>query len=335
MKRYVTILKVIATFLVIIIHTISRTWNILNVSSVSFKTLTLIDCFCRCAVPIFIMCSGAIFINRDDKLKDIIFKYILKLYLVFIIFNSIYKLFKLVLLENNMLSFNLIKEILFSSIKFDYVYQFWFLKIIIICYAFIIVFRFIRKKNSMLLDIFVLLILFFLLADFESFQLLNINYNFRYLLYFYLGYFFDKYNNKYFNIIFSLLGIISIIYMYKNTITISVINNSALESYLYYLNISVIFTSIMLFGLVKTICKYYQNIKIYNFFKFQYKYIFGIYLIHGLVIGLLDKVNIIDIYNINSVFKVITSSLLIYLISMLLIIIYYKLKSKIKIQVFR
>ena len=329
MKRYITILKVIATFLVIVIHTISRTWNILDVTSSSFETLTLIDSFCRCAVPIFLMCSGAIFINRDDKLKDIIFKYILKLYVIFILFNSIYMFFKLVLIENNSISLNLIKNIVICSLKFEYVYQFWFLKIIILCYLFIIIFRFIRKRNNALLDTFILLLLFILLADFNSFKILNINYDFRYLLYFYLGYFLNKYNNKYMSLVFVILGLFSIYYMYKNTILISIINNTPLENYLYYLNVTVIMSSTGVFCLVNEICKYYKHNKVYNFFKFQYKYIFGIYLIHGLIIGLLDKLKVIDIYNMNNCFKVISSATLIYLISMLIMIIYYEIKNKI------
>ena len=185
MKKYITILKVICTFLVVIIHTISRTWNILALDSLAFKTLTLIDVCCRCAVPIFLMCSGAIFINRDDSIYKIIFKYILKLYLIFIIFNSVYMFFKLAMLENNVISFSLIKNIVFNSIKFNYVYQFWYLKVCIICYLFIPIFKFIRKKENTILDILILIILFIFLTDFLVFRIpISINYDFRYILYF-------------------------------------------------------------------------------------------------------------------------------------------------------
>ena len=76
-KQYINFLKFISIILVIFIHCISKAWNSSDVNSNMFKVLTFIDSIARVCVPIFAMCSGAIFLNRDDSIKKIIFKYIL------------------------------------------------------------------------------------------------------------------------------------------------------------------------------------------------------------------------------------------------------------------
>ena len=70
---YFDVLKVITCFMVIMIHVISRNWYVLDLKSNEFTFLTILDSICRCAVPIYLMISGAIFLNEDKniKIKDI------------------------------------------------------------------------------------------------------------------------------------------------------------------------------------------------------------------------------------------------------------------------
>ena len=66
---YFDVLKVITCFMVIMIHVISRTWYVLDLKSSEFTFLTILDSICRCAVSIYLMISGAIFLNEDKNIK--------------------------------------------------------------------------------------------------------------------------------------------------------------------------------------------------------------------------------------------------------------------------
>ena len=68
---YFDVLKVITCFMVIMIHVISRTWYVLDLKSNEFTFLTILDSICRCAVPIYLMISGAIFLNEDKNIFNI------------------------------------------------------------------------------------------------------------------------------------------------------------------------------------------------------------------------------------------------------------------------
>ena len=81
---YFDVLKVITCFMVIMIHVISRNWYVLDLKSNEFTFLTILDSICRCAVPIYLMISGAIFLNEDKniKIKDMFRKYILNIFIL-------------------------------------------------------------------------------------------------------------------------------------------------------------------------------------------------------------------------------------------------------------
>ena len=83
---YFDVLKVITCFMVIMIHVISRTWYVLDLKSSEFTFLTILDSICRCAVSIYLMISGAIFLNEDKniKIKDMFRKYILNIFLIYL-----------------------------------------------------------------------------------------------------------------------------------------------------------------------------------------------------------------------------------------------------------
>ena len=84
-KEYINFLKILSILFVINIHVLSKAWNQSIPSSLNFKILTFIDIAFLVCVPIFAMCSGNIFLNRDDSNKKIILKYVLKMYFIFIL----------------------------------------------------------------------------------------------------------------------------------------------------------------------------------------------------------------------------------------------------------
>ena len=115
---YFDVLKVITCFMVIMIHVISRNWYVLDLKSNEFTFLTILDSICRCAVPIYLMISGAIFLNEDKniKIKDMFRKYILNIFLIYLFWNMIYSILNIIVYGNKIINVKVLKDIFISTI---------------------------------------------------------------------------------------------------------------------------------------------------------------------------------------------------------------------------
>lgn len=71
MKReyYLDVLKALSILLVVIIHVSANGLSELEVSSSDWMVCNIFDSISRCAVPIFVMISGAIFLHPDKKVN--------------------------------------------------------------------------------------------------------------------------------------------------------------------------------------------------------------------------------------------------------------------------
>lgn len=89
---YMDLLRVICVFCVISIHTIALTWYVTDVSSLTWKINTVFKTMNYWSVPVYVMMSGALFLNPDKDLKinRLYQKNILKLLLSFLFWNLIY-----------------------------------------------------------------------------------------------------------------------------------------------------------------------------------------------------------------------------------------------------
>lgn len=77
---YIDLLRIVACFFVIVIHTASQYWYDTSPLDFEWKVLNFYDCFSRCAVPIFFMISGALFLNKKEiSIKSLFKKNILHL----------------------------------------------------------------------------------------------------------------------------------------------------------------------------------------------------------------------------------------------------------------
>lgn len=85
-------LRVLACFMVIVIHVSSYNWGLADINGTNWKAMNIYDSIARFSVPIFVMISGYIFLNRDVEYKTIIKKHALKLFIAFIIFLGLYYL---------------------------------------------------------------------------------------------------------------------------------------------------------------------------------------------------------------------------------------------------
>ena len=160
-KNSINLLKVIAIIFVICMHVISKSISNYQVSTFKYNFLNGLDIILKSAVPIFVLISGNLLLNKKIKYKKLFFK-LIKYYLFFIIFNSIYKLSDSVVIMHQSIDFNLIKTIIIDSLKLHSIYQMWYFHIIFLTYIFIPVFKFFINKNNKIIDIIVLLVLLFL-----------------------------------------------------------------------------------------------------------------------------------------------------------------------------
>ena len=68
---YFDYLRVLATFAVMILHISAQNWGACDVQSFDWQVFNFFDSIVRWSVPIFVMISGALFLNRDIPLKKI------------------------------------------------------------------------------------------------------------------------------------------------------------------------------------------------------------------------------------------------------------------------
>lgn len=129
------LLRIIAAFLVIVTHVCFSAWNKLPVTSIGWQTLNAFDCVSHCAVPLFVMISGTVFLRRDAPIepKTVGKKYALKLLIAFLFWSLFYAVFTAGF--HNILTAQWIKTVIVNCL--DYKYHLWFLPEMIVAYLFL------------------------------------------------------------------------------------------------------------------------------------------------------------------------------------------------------
>lgn len=317
---YFDVLKIVTCFMVVLIHVISRTWYTLDLKSNEFIFLTILDSICRCAVPIYLMISGAIFLNEDKDItiKDILKKYILNIFLIYLFWNILYSVVNIVV-NNKTLNIDIIKNIFVSTILGNGVFHLKFLVTIIGFYLCVPFIRCITKKENKKILQYLIILLFIFTCVPSVLNILNINLKYPILfsgftLYFILGYYLNKFEiNKKYRYIIYILGLISLIITPVLTINDSINNSIYSEKYFYYGSFNVYLYSASLFLLFKNVFDKTKETKLLNNLSKLY---FGVYLIHGLVLGLLMKFNIFGL-SLNLSIKTLVISCLVFFISLI------------------
>ena len=230
---------------------------------------------------LLVLCIGEKFLNKDIEIKKLL-KTSFNLYLIYIFFNittiTLVSLLKGIIINNNE-SLRIIKETLLLNGS----YQFNILIYIVVLILLTSIFKFIISKNK-IIDTLILIILL---------SLSLINNIFLLTLAYYLGYFFEKYENKYLNFFIIILNIISFIFF---------------KSYLSLL------LPILLYVFVKNVSKHINNYNINSFISFIDNKNFGIFLIYEIVLSLINLLN----FN-NTLSNNIGITILTYLLSIIIV----------------
>lgn len=91
---YLDFLRVFATFSVIILHTAAQNWQEVDVHSFEWNCFNTWDSIVRWTIPVFVMISGALFLNpeREMSIKKLYGKNILRIITAFLFWSAVYTL---------------------------------------------------------------------------------------------------------------------------------------------------------------------------------------------------------------------------------------------------
>ena len=300
---YFDALKILSGIAVVFIHVISQYWYNLGITTRSFNTLTFFDSLCRFCVPIYFMISGALFLNEEKNItiKDIFKKYILKIFIVYVFWNICYGTLEEIIMKNNQVTIEILAKILIGTILGKKYFQLGFLVTIIGFYLCVPVLRLITKKeNKKILEYLIIILFIFTSLNNTVSALLGIYLLYPlvfggYLLYFILGYYLHNFElSKKAKKTIYILGVVSALLTAIFTIVHSKTIGYPSEVFFNYISFNVIMFTSALFVLFKNNFKLVKEktIKILSVLSDTY---FGIYILHGLVIGFYLKLGLFDL----------------------------------------
>lgn len=290
--NWLNTLRCIATFSVIILHLSVPLVNEFDkVPSYSWVTGNIFDGLTRFCVPVFVMISGVLLLDKNYSIKTFLTKRMIKIIIPFLFWSMIYFLLHADLSDNPAtIALKFIK-----TMKGGAEYHLWYIYMIIGIYLFLpIINKWIINSNQHEIQYFLILWLAVIILGMPYFNKLFTRIDFRYfsgyLGYAVLGYYLNRYFNtihiKY-SILLFLTGSIATIGL---THIFSVENQQLFKDFYNYLSPNLILQSTGIFLLCKNIViKNYYLLKIISFIS---KYSFGIYLSHVFVLSILNTFGI-------------------------------------------
>ncbi|MBR0242642.1 acyltransferase family protein [Candidatus Saccharibacteria bacterium] len=329
-------LRIIAIFAVVFLHVAAQNYTSIEVNSFEWAVFNFYDGLVRWGVPVFVMISGALFLSKDQPLKKIYKKNILRIAILLLFWSTIYT----------------ISSVIAHKIKTpqDFIYNLirapghlWFLYMIMGLY---IITPFLRKivTNKKLAWYFVLLAIVFsflipriielvgiwapslseLLND--VIDMMKINLVLGYSGYYMLGYLLNNTPiNKKTEIISYALGLCSLFFSIILTYILS--NHLQESNILFYnnLSINVLLISVGIFIFAKKHLNHALGEKNEKRLIFLSKCSLGVYLIHMLILNVLSIVFHIDTLSFNPIFSVPIIAICIFTLSYIVSIIMNKI----------
>lgn len=300
-------LRVLAMFLIMMLHAASFCWYDISVRTGSWLILNAYKSLTDHAVLLFVMISGALFLGREVPIKKIYSKYVLRMVIAFIVWSLIYAIVS---------SYRWGLRAIFETTLASH-YHLWFVPMIAGLYICLPILRkFVSSEKIIRYFLVVSFIFAFalptvlnLISDFGTFQVssylggLTLSDYARfindrldeakiymvvgYAFYFIAGYYLHNMElNKKQRYILYALGILSLVVTFAMTVLDTFHQGLPSDTYHYNFNIGVMFAAFAMFELFKNIIKggdgWYSRL----IGKLS-KYSFGAYLIHALVIEVL------------------------------------------------
>lgn len=320
----ISILRILATFSVIMIHVSGPiVVDYGNVSNFDWNIANFYDAISRYSVPIFFMISGALLLNKDYRLMEFLKGKLIKIVLPFIIWSLFYSIInRYVLNEETFDIIKIIKDVFYGS-----EYHLWFIYALIGVYLTVPIIRqWIKRASQKEILYFIIIWIITLVIGIPGldvyFPKIDFVYFSGFIGYFVLGYYLSKFKSigKCTAVLFIFLGLIITIYgTYFYTI-----KTSKFFGYFYeYLNLNTLLVSSGLFIILHK--KKIFNKKMKSSISILSKCSFGIYLIHPLILRLF-RLNSFDVYMFSPIISIVIISLSCFIISYVIIFCIKKIK---------
>ena len=322
-KVYFDYLRVFATFAVIILHVSTQNWHSTDVNGFDWQVFNFFDSIVRWGVPIFVMISGSLFLNREIPLSKIFSKYIRRMITAFIVWSVIYA----VLTDGPM-----IKRV--STLVMGR-YHMWFILMIVgiyMCIPFIkaIAESDFRVKYFLLLSFifsFVFPEIITLTKDLGNelvvrasnaltSNLTNIGMQMvlGYSSYFILGYYLDKIElNRRQRLIIYALGFVGFTFTIVMDLIVALKTQNCCDNYYGYFNVNILFEAVAVFTLFKY--RKYEKDKMNAIIQKMSKFSFGAYCVHVLIIEQLDKRLGLNTLSFNPILAVLSLGIIVFVVS--------------------
>lgn len=311
MKNYISNLRNIATFAVIVLHvTAPFVLKFNKISFASWQLANLVDSMLRFGVPVFVMISGAVLLDRSEPLNTFLGKRLKRVFLPFLFWSIVYFIF---VYAGSFQKFSVLQlfQILLNKLLKGTYYHLWYVYMILGVYLSVpIIRKWAQHSSKQEIQYFLLLwmLTLFINTDVAKYiPSIEVLYFSKYLGYLVLGYYLDKYvettrirNNLYF-ILFILGATLTLL----STSYLSVVENTLNITYYNYLSPNVCLMSIGIFLLGKSLLQR-TNATLINLDKHSY----GIYLVHVLVLHYIYRLTASFKFNVNS-----PSSLFLYIVA--------------------
>ena len=322
-RIYCDYLRVWASFAIIIIHVSAQNWYSTDIYGFDWKVFNLYDSIVRWGVPVFVMISGSLFLDREISLKHIYQKYILRLLVSYVVWSLIYALVM-----------GKTREQTISLIEVGY-YHMWFIPMMIglyMCIPFIkpiIESEYKTKYFLMLAFLFVYAIPMgiTLAKDFGSATMIQWANIFNryigsipvpsvlgYLSYFVLGYYINIISlSKKQRILIYIIGLLGFISTIELTLIVTLRTQVLCANYYNYFSINVLFEALAVFVWFKY--GKFNNKVLNMIIRKVAKYSFGTYLVHILILEQLNLCFGLNTRSFNSVLSVLCIGIIVFVAS--------------------
>ena len=325
---YFDILRIMATFFVIVLHVSATNWRGTDIYSFEWRMMTLFNSISRWCVPVFVMISGALFLHRKIPIRQIYGKYILRLVLSFAFWSFVYAAVWYAKGD---------KDIAHSIRSFIKGYNhLWFIYMIIGLYM--ITPMHIRiVSDEKLLRYFLILSFVFAVAIPQIISIIrafsvqdgdwaesvidqaHLQFVLGFSFYYVLGYYVSNTNltGKQSGIIYigGLSGFLSTVVL---TFAMSRYKGEATDLFYSYMSVNVVLEALSVFVFIRNLFSHAEfREKPCGFIRQLSKYSFGIYLVHALIITTLDMELGLSNLSFNTMIAIPVISILVFALSYL------------------
>lgn len=291
---YLDLLRVIATFAVILLHVSASEFLSPPFSSDRYIALVF-DSLVRWSVPVFVMISGALYLNPNKEItyREILGKRVPRLLLAYVFWTVLYVLYDYVVTGFEGFSISdLTRKLLLSR------FHLWFLPMLMGVYLLIPILRKIAQDKKLLKYSLVILVLYVCISFFSFISLFQMASHFYPLFtmnmvvgfagYFLLGCYLSQQSlSKRQRLVVYLVGVLGAFITIAGTIYMSMKQGVPNERYYSYLSFQVMAMAAAVFVFVRQLAPKAGKV-VLRFVEWVRKDLFGVYLVHVLWLALLN-----------------------------------------------